>query len=161
MLYRQTRTTCPFCSKDCRVTSGMVHHLEVGACPKSPLDRDTLYQEVRGRDPHGYICNTLALWQETVAYQTTDLAFNVSKGKYECYFCGDLFGRLSNLNQHLASPRHQQELYHCPNEECSREFTTLAGMVGHLERRGCRFLRLEAVQDGILGFFIWGHYIWF
>ncbi|KAF4483423.1 hypothetical protein FAGAP_11812 [Fusarium agapanthi] len=143
------------------VASGVVHHLEVGACPNAPLDRDALYQEVRRRDPNHSICNRLPVWQETVAYQTTALAFNIRKGKYECYFCGDLFDHLSNLNQHLASPRHQQELYHCPNGECSREFTTLAGMVNHLESESCRFLRFEAVQNGIQGFFIWGRYIWF
>ncbi|KAF5624906.1 hypothetical protein F52700_9281 [Fusarium sp. NRRL 52700] len=146
-----------------RTTSGpsMIQHLEQGACPSAPLDVDTLYEEVRRRDPYGSICNRLPEWQGTVPYRTTALAFNTQYGKYECYFCGDLFRGLWSLNQHLASPRHQQKLYHCPNGECYKEFTTLAGMVDHLESESCQFLPFGAVLNCIQGFFIWGHYIWF
>ncbi|KAF4415801.1 hypothetical protein FACUT_13114 [Fusarium acutatum] len=157
----QRGVTCPFCPAHYNAASGIVHHLEQGACPNAPLDRDTLHQEVRRRDPTGSICNRLLVWQETVTYQATALAFNIHYGQYECYFCGDLFRQLSSLNQHLASPRHQQELYHCPNRKCHREFTTLAGVANHLESESCRFLRFEAVQNGIRGFFSSGRWIAF
>ncbi|KAF4954854.1 hypothetical protein FGADI_4956 [Fusarium gaditjirri] len=149
----QNGVSCPFCQAHYQAASGVVHHLERGCCPNAPLDRDTLYQEVRRRDPNGFVCNKLLEWHGTVSYQATSLAFNSRYGQYECYFCGDLFRQLSSLNQHLASPRHQQELYHCPNRKCLKEFTTLAGMVNHLESESCRFLRFGAVQNGIRGFF--------
>ncbi|KAH7248687.1 putative zinc finger protein [Fusarium redolens] len=147
----QKGVSCPFCKAPYQAASGVVHHLERGCCPNAPLDRDTLDQEVRRRDPDGFICNKLLEWHGTVSYHATSLAYNSRYGQYECYFCGDLFRQLSSLNQHLASPRHQQELYHCPNRKCLKEFTTLAGMVNHLESESCRFLRFGAVQNGIRG----------
>ncbi|KAH7222257.1 hypothetical protein BKA60DRAFT_539338 [Fusarium oxysporum] len=149
----QKGVSCPFCKAYYQAASGVVHHLERGCCPNAPLDRDTLYQEVRRRDPNGFVCNKLLEWHGTVSYHATSVAFNSRYGQYECYFCGDLFRQLSSLNQHLASPRHQQELYHCPNRKCLKEFTTLAGMVNHLESESCRFLRFGAVQNGIRGSF--------
>ncbi|KAK2696614.1 hypothetical protein QWA68_004719 [Fusarium oxysporum] len=149
----QKGVSCPFCKAYYQAASGVVHHLERGCCPNAPMDRDTLYQEVRRRDPNGFVCNKLLEWHGTVSYHATSVAFNSRYGQYECYFCGDLFRQLSSLNQHLASPRHQQELYHCPNRNCLKEFTTLAGMVNHLESESCRFLRFGAVQNGIRGFF--------
>ena len=83
----------------------------------------------------------------------TELAFNSHYGEYECYICHDLFPYLSSLNQHLDSPRHQRDLYHCPNRSCLREFTTLAGLINHLESESCRFMRFQAVQNGIRGLF--------
>ncbi|KAF4821373.1 hypothetical protein CGCSCA4_v008871 [Colletotrichum siamense] len=63
--------------------------------------------------------------------------------------CGNLYGKLNSLNQHLNSPVHQQSLYHCPNRHCGREFTTLAATMNHLESESCGFMRFEAVQQNV------------
>ncbi|XEV05266.1 hypothetical protein FSHL1_010553 [Fusarium sambucinum] len=150
--YRQGKgVVCPFCGANYRAASGIAHHLERGCCPCAPLDRDTMYQEVRRRDPDGIITNHFLEWQPTIHYQATELAYNPYLGEYECYLCHDSFRRLSSLNQHLESPRHQQNLYHCPNRSCFKEFTTLAGLVNHLESESCRFMRFQAIQNGMRG----------
>ncbi|KAF5618838.1 hypothetical protein F25303_12946 [Fusarium sp. NRRL 25303] len=105
---------CPFCSARYSSASGVVYHLEQGACPNVPLNRGTQRQEARRRDPNGAIYNTVLVWRQTVYYQATADVYNTHYGQYECYFCGALFRQLSSLNQHLASPRHQQELYYWP-----------------------------------------------
>lgn len=151
--FQQTGVKCPFCCANYNAASGVAHHLERGRCPNAPLDRDTLYQEVKKRDPDGLITNQFLKWEPTVHYQATELAFSSYYGEYECYICHDLFPYLSSLNQHLDSPRHQRDLYHCPNRSCLREFTTLAGLINHLESESCRFMRFQAVQNGIRGLF--------
>ncbi|KAG5658575.1 hypothetical protein KAF25_010756 [Fusarium avenaceum] len=145
------RSRMPFCRKDYQTTTGIIHHLERGCCPKAPLDRNKLYQEIRRRDPDGFISNKFLEWHGAVSYEATALAYNPKYGQYECYICHDLFRHLSSLNQHLDSPRHQQNLYHCPNRSCLKEFTTLADLINHLESESCRFMRFEAVQNSIRG----------
>ncbi|KAK1676916.1 zinc finger protein [Colletotrichum godetiae] len=111
---------CPFCRQTSDTATGLIHHLERGACPSAPLDRDKLYQAVRARDPNG-----------------------------ECYLCHRAFSTLKGLNQHLNSPIHQQKLYHCPNHRCGREFTTLAAAINHLESESCGYMRFKAVQQNV------------
>lgn len=41
----------------------------------------------------------------------------------------------------------QQKLYHCPGPRCSREFTSLASIINHLESEVCGFVRFEEVQE--------------
>ncbi|CVK88494.1 uncharacterized protein FPRN_02294 [Fusarium proliferatum] len=112
--YSVPGVACPFCSARYSSASGVVHHLEQGACPNVPLNRGTLRQEARGRDPNAAIYNRVLVWRQTVYYQATADVYNTHYGQYECYFCGALFKQLSSLNQHLASPHHQQELYYWP-----------------------------------------------
>ncbi|EEU40700.1 uncharacterized protein NECHADRAFT_32278, partial [Fusarium vanettenii 77-13-4] len=147
----QRGVVCPFCRANYRTASGVTHHLERGCCPRAPLDRDQLYREIRRRDPNGYISNKFLEWHGTTTYEATQLAWNPRYRQYECYLCHTLFRHLSSLNQHLESPRHQQNLYHCPNRSCFKEFTTLAGLINHLESESCSFMRFEAVQNGIRG----------
>ena len=45
----------------------------------------------------------------------------------------------------------QQKLYHCPKHTCRKEFTTLAGIINHLESESCGFTRFDNVQRGIEG----------
>ncbi|EWG45080.1 hypothetical protein FVEG_06014 [Fusarium verticillioides 7600] len=136
--------TCPFFPAQLNAASGVIHHLEQAACPNAPLNRDPHPQQVRHQDPPGSMSNRLIIWKETVTYQATALAFNARYGRYQCSLCGDTFRQLSSLNQHLASPRHQQDLYHCPNRGCHRVSTTLAGVINHLERGSRGFLRFDA-----------------
>ncbi|KAF4974952.1 hypothetical protein FZEAL_8215 [Fusarium zealandicum] len=147
----QRGVVCPFCRAKYGAASGLTHHLERGCCPRAPLDRDTLYKEIRRCDPNGVISNRFLEWNGTISYEATELAWNRRYQQYECYLCHTLFKHLSGLNQHLESPRHQQKLYHCPNRACFKEFTTLAGLINHLESESCSFMRFEAVQNGVRG----------
>ncbi len=40
----------------------------------------------------------------------------------------------------------QRVLYHCPNWRCRRDFVNLGGVVEHLERETCGYLRFERVE---------------
>ncbi|CAN8095931.1 unnamed protein product [Discula destructiva] len=144
-----TNIVCPFCAAQYTTASGLTHHLERGSCPNAPqMDRDTLYKFVRSKDSAGTISKKLLGWNGTSdTYEATDRAWN---GRcYECYFCHQGFSALQSLNQHLASPAHQQALYHCFNISCRREFTTLGALISHLESERCGATRFENVQRGI------------
>ncbi len=81
----------------------MTLHLERGFCSRAPsLSRDTMYQAVRSRDPHGVVSKKLLEWEPSGSLEATDKAWNGSA--YECYFCDKIFRRLPHLNQHLKSP---------------------------------------------------------
>lgn len=43
----------------------------------------------------------------------------------------------------------QQNLYHCPNTRCRREFKLLAGLIQHLESECCGAMRFNRVQSGV------------
>ncbi|KAK1990327.1 hypothetical protein LX36DRAFT_648018 [Colletotrichum falcatum] len=145
-IHRSGTVECPFCRKSCNTTTGLVHHLEQGACPNAPLDRDKLYRAVRRRDPNGLISNQLLEWHGSPTYTATERAYNAAARAYECYLCHRHFGTLRSLDSHLNSPVHQQALYHCPNLRCGREYRTLAGVINHLESESCGFMRFESVQ---------------
>ncbi|KAH8736377.1 hypothetical protein BGZ61DRAFT_94103 [Ilyonectria robusta] len=147
--HRSTNIKCPFCSRECGTATGLTHHLERGACPNAPLDRDKLYRVIRERDPSGVISNRALEWHGVKTFEASEKAWNRGCQAYECYLCHRLFDALPSLNAHLSSPRHQQNLYHCPGRSCSKEFTTLAALVNHLESESCGFMRFQAVQTGI------------
>ncbi|ROW09438.1 hypothetical protein VMCG_02207 [Cytospora schulzeri] len=147
-VHRGSNTPCPLCMERFTTATGVAHHLERGACPRTNnMNRDTLYKFVRSKDPHGVISKKLIGWHSEPTYEATDRTWT-GRG-YECYFCDRLFSQLSGLNQHLKSPVHQQALYHCPNRGCGRDFTTLAATINHLESESCGFMRFENVQRGI------------
>lgn len=145
-LHRTSTVQCPFCKEIHGTATGLAHHLERGSCTKAPLNRDTLYEAVRRRDPNGIISKNLLTWSGNISYEATEKAWNSQVGAYECYFCHRLFGKLVSLNQHLSSPAHQQNLYHCPSPSCKTDFKTLAAMINHLESESCGHMRFEAVQ---------------
>ncbi|KAH7150369.1 hypothetical protein B0J13DRAFT_287648 [Dactylonectria estremocensis] len=147
--HRASGIQCPFCKKTCRTATGLTHHLERGGCPNAPLDRDRLYRAVRERDPQGIISNKFLEWYGSRTFEATEMSFNTNLNAYECYLCHRLFDALTSLNAHLSSPRHQQNLYHCPSRSCHKEFTTLAGLINHLESESCGYIRFQAVQNGI------------
>ncbi|TDZ36395.1 hypothetical protein C8035_v001721 [Colletotrichum spinosum] len=146
--HRQSSIRCPFCGDDRGTATGLVHHLERGACPRAPLDRDSLYQAVRQRDPNGIISKKL-LEYHTPSYVVSEKAYNQSLRAYECYMCHRLFSQLTALNQHLNSPVHQETYYHCPNRDCRKGFSTLAATINHLESESCQFMRFESVQQNV------------
>ncbi|ROW13248.1 hypothetical protein VPNG_04825 [Cytospora leucostoma] len=147
-VHRGSSTICPLCKTSFTTASGIVHHLERGACPRTGIrDRNDLYELVRSKDPKGIISKKLIGWHDEPTYKATKRAWNGNG--YECYFCHKQFGQLAGLNQHLQSPVHQQALYHCPNRNCGKDFTTLAATINHLESETCGFMRFDKVQRGI------------
>ncbi|KAF6818943.1 zinc finger protein [Colletotrichum sojae] len=148
-VHRQTGISCPFCGVERGTATGLVHHLERGACPKAPVDRDALYLAVRRRDPNGIISKKLLEFHGSPSYTATENSYNWYHDAYQCYLCNNLYSKLSSLNQHLSSLAHQQNLYHCPNRQCGREFTTLAATMNHLESEKCGFMRFADVQQNV------------
>ncbi|KAE8154339.1 hypothetical protein BDV25DRAFT_116490 [Aspergillus avenaceus] len=149
-VHRGTNITCPFCKKQYTSVGGVAHHLERGSCPNAPrLNRETIYRTLRERDRTGVITNKLIEWkeEESLEYSATHNAFNGSS--WECYVCHRKFRCIKSLNAHLNSPVHKQNLYHCPNlsSRCSKQFTTLASLLNHLESESCGLMRFEKVQD--------------
>ncbi|KAK3896692.1 hypothetical protein C8A05DRAFT_39760 [Staphylotrichum tortipilum] len=149
-IHRGQQVQCPFCRTAFTTATGLVHHVERGGCRGAAgLDRDTLYKYVRSKDPNGVITNNLIDWYGSTQYEATDSAYNYRRGGWECYLCHRLFALRTGLNQHLNSPVHQENLYHCPNRGCGKEFTTLAAIINHLESESCGFTRFNNVQRGI------------
>ncbi|KAL8377284.1 hypothetical protein RB595_008121 [Gaeumannomyces hyphopodioides] len=137
---------CPCCSKPYTTATGVVSHLEAGACPKAQsLSRDALYRFVCKRDPRGIVSKRLIGWHGESKYEATERTWN-GYG-YECYFCHREFNQLHSLNQHLNSPAHQQAYYHCPKSSCRAEFKTLASFINHIESESCGYMRFSEVQD--------------
>ncbi|EON98955.1 putative zinc finger protein [Phaeoacremonium minimum UCRPA7] len=135
---------CPFCSKAFTTATGLIHHLENGACPQaSHIDRDSIYRFVRLKDPGGLISKNIIGWTGSEQYEASKKAWN-GYG-YECRLCHREFKALNSLNQHLNSPVHQQNLYHCPNAGCRQDFKNLAGIINHLESESCGFTRFDNV----------------
>ncbi|KAJ0160502.1 MDS1 and EVI1 complex locus protein EVI1 [Colletotrichum tanaceti] len=150
-IHRTSTLRCPFCGQTCDTATGLIHHLERGACPNAPLDRERLYEAVRRRDPNGLISKQLLEWHDspTYEYAATSLTYNHAAGAFECYLCHRLFTTLQGLNMHLNSTAHKQVLYHCPNRRCGRDFKALAGVINHLESESCAFMRFDSVQRNV------------
>ncbi|KAF4988420.1 hypothetical protein FDECE_15061 [Fusarium decemcellulare] len=148
--HRPSEVICPFCLKACGTATGSVHHLERGNCPRAPLNRDKLYQSIRARDPNHVISNKALEWYGEKSFNVDPKdAWNSTREAFECYLCHRLFGSLYSLKSHLESPKHQQNLYHCANRSCGRQFTTLAALINHLESETCKFIRFQQMQSNI------------
>ncbi|KAL4815694.1 hypothetical protein BDW67DRAFT_191340 [Aspergillus spinulosporus] len=135
-IHRGRQVQCPFCKA--RYTT---------AAPS--LNRKSIYRLVRERDPHGIITHKQIGWrnEENATYSATVQAWNGAG--YECYLCHRQFKSLTALNQHLNSPVHKQQVYHCPNGRCAKSFATLAGLFNHLESESCGHMRFENVQKQV------------
>ncbi|KAK0611636.1 hypothetical protein B0T14DRAFT_439133 [Immersiella caudata] len=139
---------CPYCKDSCVTATGLVHHLERRSCPVAPfVGRDDMYYYVRSKDPKGLISKKLIGGIDNGQLEATDKSWNGRA--FECYFCHRTFGGLSALNQHLKSGTHSQNLYHCLNTSCGREFKTLAATINHLESESCSAISFDTVQRNI------------
>ena len=59
---------------------------------------------------------------------------------------------MGNLDRHLKSPAHQQEIFHCPNKvRYGSQFKRLAGMFSHLASESCGFIEFNGVQSNVEG----------
>ncbi|BDD60218.1 hypothetical protein MPDQ_002813 [Monascus purpureus] len=69
-IHRGSNIPCPFCKTDFTTASGLAHHLERASCRQAPgLNRETILQIVRERDPHGVITRKQIGWiKKTTRY---------------------------------------------------------------------------------------------
>ncbi|KAH8198138.1 hypothetical protein TruAng_007715 [Truncatella angustata] len=57
--------TCPFCKASYATATGLCHHLESGNCPRAPsLNRDSIYNTVRSKNPCGIISKNMLEWPQ-------------------------------------------------------------------------------------------------
>ncbi|MCJ1242725.1 hypothetical protein MMC14_010734 [Varicellaria rhodocarpa] len=153
-IHQGATVPCPFCRKAFTTASGFTNHLEKGSCPNArALNRETIYQAIRQRDRNGIFTNNLLEWHEET--WSPNNAWNGND--FECYICRHVFGTMRGLDQHLKSPTHQQEIYHCPNKaRCRKQFKNLAGMFNHLESESCGFTKFGSVNKSAEDFFTGG-----
>lgn len=92
---------------------------------------------IRQNDPNHLITKKLLTYGDLDEDQTAVAATNRSWNGYafECYLCHRTFASLPSLNQHLRSPAHEENKYHCP--KCGKETITLSSLVNHLESGRC------------------------
>lgn len=127
--------------------SALILHLESSGC-KSGADRQTINRYVRQYDTKNIITNPprlLTVGTSDVTYVASARAWNGSA--YECYLCHAGFRTLTALNQHLASPRHQEKIYVCPLNVCRQHFPTLSGLCQHIESECCSVAKFKIVQN--------------
>ena len=150
-VHRGTDISCPFCKRGFATATGVTHHLETGSCPKArSLNRDTILTEIRRRDPNHIITKKLLTYHQTESSITaTSASWNRRTGMYECYLCHRGFRELKSLNNHVNSPTHKENVYHCPGRKCDREFKALAALFNHLESEKCGAVRFDAVQRNV------------
>ncbi|KAG5634632.1 hypothetical protein H0H81_001322 [Sphagnurus paluster] len=132
----------------------MLFHLDSGTCA-SGMNRRLLNDNVRRLDRNNIITDPSRMigggdgTQDEVTYYATNAAWN-GHG-YECYLCHSAYNSLRALNQHLASPRHQNKIYFCPLQTCRVRFTTLSALCQHIESERCGVYRFQAVKNTLEG----------
>ncbi|KAJ6517249.1 hypothetical protein C8R47DRAFT_250607 [Mycena vitilis] len=150
-LHRPKDVPCP--GKGCGLAfvsrSALILHLESGTC-KSGADRQTINRYVRQYDTKNIITDPARLLTgggggSDVTYTATSRSWNGSA--YECYLCHVGYRTLAALNQHLASPRHQDKIYVCPLNVCRQHFPTLSGLCQHIESERCGVSKFKVVQN--------------
>ncbi|KAJ7572001.1 hypothetical protein C8J56DRAFT_907017 [Mycena floridula] len=155
--HQQKTVPCPSraCGQFFVSRSAMVLHLEGGRCP-SEINRATVNRLVRQNDRNNLITDPRMLTNGNSTQEVTYYASSASWNghAFECYLCHGTYRTLSALNQHLASPKHQDKIYICRYSSCQARFTTLSGFVQHIESEKCGVAKFKAVQnalDGLLG----------
>ncbi|RAO66228.1 uncharacterized protein BHQ10_002240 [Talaromyces amestolkiae] len=152
------RYGCETCAMQFRSEIAAEQHMEVNGhyenyCKDyAPfLNREKILRIVRRQDPNGLITNKQIEWhkEQTSEYEVTDQAYNGNA--WECYLCHRQFQMRQGLTQHLNSPVHKQQVYHCPNFKCPKQFVTLAALFNHLESEQCEFMKFQSVQKHVHG----------
>lgn len=134
--------------------SALFQHWEAGRCP-SGMTRAKLNENVIRMDRNNLVTNPArliggpsSLSTSTTTMWATERSWNGHA--YECFLCHKDFNALTHLNQHLASPKHQNKIYRCPNlERCGVEFTAISSLTQHVERDKCGVQRFKAVKDAM------------
>ncbi|KAF9225261.1 hypothetical protein BS17DRAFT_587858 [Gyrodon lividus] len=152
-LHRPKCVPCQFrgCGLSFVSKSALVLHLESGSC-KSGVNRRMVEQYIRQIDRNNIVTDPsrlLTAGDDVHQYIATERSWN-GRG-YECVLCHSPFRTLTDLNRHLASPRHQDRIYRCPLTTCHMTFSTLSALCQHVESESCGVLRFRAVQDAMEG----------
>lgn len=103
---------------------------------------------IQERDPNGTVTKKEIDHSDLpIRYAANNRAFNGRR--WEFYMCHREFDTVDYLNTLLNSPAHKQNIYHCPNRKCEREFSTLAALFNHLESEACGCMKFEKVQGEV------------
>jgi hypothetical protein len=159
-IHQPANVRCPGrgCNKSFVSPAALTQHFESNTCP-SGMTRDELNRLVVRADTNNYITNPSRLltgplgWNEPpppVAMWATNLSWNGAG--FECCLCHRTYGALEQLNQHLQSAFHLQNIYRCPKLDCGVEFSTLSGLCQHVEGGSCGVARFRQVRDTMEGF---------
>ena len=137
---------CPFCKTGFTTASAVTIHLESGTC-SSGLNRTKINNIVQRMDRNNVITKPMLTMPgyDRVEMIATERAWNGSY--YECYLCHRDFSSLRALNQHVQSPAHEQNIYHCPKAGCGRNYKLLSGLIQHVESESCGLMRFSQVQQ--------------
>ena len=131
--------SCPGCSCSFIAYGDLALHLESGTCPGGSNRRTVDKLSMRAANINNVVVQLIGNQAKAQVAGTwaTERAWNGYQ--YECVLCHNEFGTLRSLNAHLGSPVHAEPHYHCPTmyHGCSREFTTLGGLLSHIERGEC------------------------
>jgi hypothetical protein len=148
--HRPKNITCPGkgCGAQFISQSALLLHLEEGGC-KSGATRHALNCLVAERDTNHFITNPNRMITGPTQTWATNRAWNGDA--FECYLCHKEYQTLVRLNQHLASPTHEQPIYHCPKlgHGCKSQFKALSALCQHIESGSCGVMRFKIVQDSI------------
>ncbi|GAA5960327.1 hypothetical protein JCM3765_007475 [Sporobolomyces pararoseus] len=163
----QAAVICPAgCGRSFVSHSGAVIHLESGSCA-SGITREQVNYLVARWDRQRLITTGRRALPAPPSSQSsnpssqklyaTEASYSHYDGAYKCYFDNRLFSTLRALNQHLGSAAHAyltndggEKLYRCPHRRgCGREFTSLSGVVSHIERASCGVRELAGVRETI------------
>ena len=100
---------CPWCTLKFTNLTGVCHHLESGNCP-SNINCGKINAYCRQVDRDHIFTNKQIEWYDSNDQRASAIATEASWDGdwYRCYLYGKGFSRLRALNQHLASPAHQQ-----------------------------------------------------
>ena len=157
-VHRPKDVFCPFrgCDKTFVSRSALLLHLEEGSC-RSGIDRTAINKYVRQYDTNNIITDpsrllTSGTASDNTKYYASERSWNGYK--YECYLCHGTYTSLSSLNQHLASPIHQDKIYICPASTCRARFTTLSALYQHIDSEKCGVSKYKVVRhtvDSLLG----------
>ncbi|OAX39223.1 hypothetical protein K503DRAFT_792087 [Rhizopogon vinicolor AM-OR11-026] len=151
-LHRPKDTFCPFngCGMAFINKSALALHLESGSC-RSGVDRRFIDNFVRNNDRSNAITNPARLItageRGNVQLIATKQSWNGRA--YECVLCHSQFRDLTDLNRHLASPRHQEKVYRCPLSSCNAHFVSLSGLCQHIESERCGVAKFKVVKDAM------------
>lgn len=102
---------------------------------------------IQRADPDGKITNKEPKSQKENQESEPATTKRPRKARHCCNQCQRVFVNADALRQHLNSAAHKKKIYHCPNkEDCDKEFTSFAGLCGHLESESCGFMKFAQVR---------------
>ena len=145
------------CKRRFHCPSGLLHHLESGAC-RSGINRRTLNNVVCERDTDRVItCDSISVEPDIPAIDACPTITETLRGpdkqlssvrvKTRCPLCPTRrgFHTPDALRDHLASPVHAPKQFRCPSSLATTElsgvqkyFSTLSGLTQHLESGACQ-----------------------